>query len=256
MLSFGLIWVQQADAASPGDVVINEIRIDQPSTDNDEYFELAGDPNTTLDGLTYIVIGDGSGGSGVIEAVVDLTGQSITTDGYFVAAESTFSLGAADLTMSLNFENSDNVTHLLVEGFSGLEGDDLDTDDDFTLSPMPTPFVDVGDTLGDVTGVVGFSFGEYEVLFTEAIYPISGKLRKENTKLKGSKQKLTVASFNVLNLDPNDDDGDEDVANGRFGAIAAIIVDNLRRPDIIALQEVQDNNGSVISDVTSADVTL
>ena len=53
-------------------VSINEIRIDQPSTDIDEYFELAGSAGTSLTGMTYLVIGDGSGGSGTIEAVVDL----------------------------------------------------------------------------------------------------------------------------------------------------------------------------------------
>ena len=66
----------------------------------------------------------------VIEAVVDLSGQAIPGSGYFVMAESTFSLGTADYVTSLNFENSDNVTHLLVSGFSGADGDDLDTDDD------------------------------------------------------------------------------------------------------------------------------
>lgn len=118
-------------------VTINEIRIDQPSTDNDEYFELSGPPGASLDGLTYLVIGDGSGGSGVIEAVVDLSGQVIPTSGFFVAAESTFSLGTADLTANLNFENSDNVTHLLVSGFSGANGQDLDTDDDGVLDATP-----------------------------------------------------------------------------------------------------------------------
>ncbi|MCW8984526.1 MAG: lamin tail domain-containing protein, partial [Thermoanaerobaculales bacterium] len=116
---------------------ISEVRIDQPGTDNDEYFELADVPGTSLDGLTYLVIGDGTGGSGTIEAVVDLTGLSIPPSGYFVAAEGTFILGAADLTTSLNFENSDNVTHLLVSGFSGANGDDLDTDDDGILDTTP-----------------------------------------------------------------------------------------------------------------------
>lgn len=123
--------------AQTGDVSINEVRIDQPSTDNDEYFELAGPSGHTLDGLTYLVIGDGAGGSGVIEAVVDLTGASIGTSGFFVAAESTFSLGTADATVNLNFENGDNVTHLLVDGFTGANGDDLDTDDDGTLDSSP-----------------------------------------------------------------------------------------------------------------------
>ena len=68
-------------------VFISEIRIDQPGADTDEYFELAGTPGASLDGLTYMVIGDGFGGSGVIEAVVDLTGQTIPGSGLFVAAD-------------------------------------------------------------------------------------------------------------------------------------------------------------------------
>jgi predicted extracellular nuclease len=131
--------------AQSGDQVnISEIRIDQPSTDNDEYFELVGTPGASLDGLTYLVIGDGTGASGVIEAVVDLSGKAIPGGGYFVAAESTFSLGTADLVTDLNFENSDNVTHLLVSGFSGANGDDLDTDDDGVLDLTPwTTLVDL-----------------------------------------------------------------------------------------------------------------
>jgi uncharacterized protein len=123
----------------PPAVVINEIRIDQPSTDNDEYFELAGEAGTALNGLTYLVIGDAAPelGSGVIEAVVDLSGQTIPASGYFVAAEGTFALGTADLTVNLNFENGDNVTHLLVWNFSGTDGQDLDTNDDGALDVTP-----------------------------------------------------------------------------------------------------------------------
>lgn len=128
-----------------GTIRINEIRIDQFGDDNDEYFELLGPPNASLDGLTYIVIGDSSAGglSGVIEAIVDLTGSSISASGFFVAAESTFTLSTPDLVTTLNFENSDNVTHMLVEGFKGLLGDDLDTDDNCTLDTTPwTSIVD------------------------------------------------------------------------------------------------------------------
>jgi len=129
-----------AVAGHAGSVTINEIRIDQPGDDNDEYVELAGPEGTSLDGLTYLVIGDGTGGSGVIEAVVDLTGSSIGagSGGFFLAAESTFSLGPTpDLVTTLDFENSDNVTHLLVSGFTGADGDDLDLDDDCVLDVMP-----------------------------------------------------------------------------------------------------------------------
>jgi predicted extracellular nuclease len=60
----------------------------------------------------------------------------------------------------------------------------------------------------------------------------------------------------VLNLDPNDADGDTDVADGRFAAIAAHVVSNLGSPDIIGLQEIQDDSGSVDDGTIAADVTL
>ncbi|MCP4362014.1 MAG: DUF11 domain-containing protein, partial [Chloroflexi bacterium] len=119
-------------------VIISEVRTDQPSTDNDEYFELAGDAGTALDTLTYIVIGDdGSGGSGTIESVTSLSG-SIAAGGFYLGVESTFSLTTtADLTATLGFENSDNVTHMLVSNFTGSLGDDIDTDDDGNIDNAP-----------------------------------------------------------------------------------------------------------------------
>ena len=117
-----LALVTAANAAS-----INEIRIDQSSTDNDEYFELAGAADESLDGLTYLVIGDGATGSGTVEYALDLAGYSIPADGYFLGVESTFTLASgADAVVEINFENSDNVSHFLVSGFTGANGDDLD----------------------------------------------------------------------------------------------------------------------------------
>ncbi|MGH7151111.1 MAG: hypothetical protein ACREIU_10450, partial [Planctomycetota bacterium] len=75
--------------------------------------------------------------SGVIEAVIELTGSAIPPSGFFVVAESTFSLGVANLTDFLEFEDGDNVTHLLVSGFTGADEDDLDTDDDGVLDVTP-----------------------------------------------------------------------------------------------------------------------
>ncbi|MHC4376860.1 MAG: hypothetical protein ACYS26_09710 [Planctomycetota bacterium] len=118
--------------------VINEIRVDQPGFDTEEYFELAGPPGLRLDGLSYVVLGDSSaGGSGVVEAVVNLDGSSIPESGYFVAAESGFTLGAADLVTNLAFENADTVSHFLVRDFSAVLGEDLDLDDDGLLDAQP-----------------------------------------------------------------------------------------------------------------------
>ncbi|WP_299473286.1 choice-of-anchor I family protein [uncultured Roseibium sp.] len=120
------------------------------------------------------------------------------------------------------------------------------------------PDVNVGDQLGDVTGVVSYSFGNFEIAptvdFTSQI--VSAGLEEETTEVTGAEDLLTIASYNVLNLDTNDADGDADVANGRFTKIAEHIVNNLGTPDIIGLQEVQDNSGSTDDGVVSASETL
>ena len=117
--------------------------------------------------------------------------------------------------------------------------------------------MDVGASLGDVTGVVSYGFSNFEILPTEAFSVVSNStLTPESTQLTGTNNQLTIASYNVLNLDPNDNDGDTDIANGRFDAIAQQLVSNLNTPDIIGLQEVQDNSGSADDGTTAADVTL
>ncbi|WP_013334800.1 endonuclease [Gloeothece verrucosa] len=77
---------------------------------------------------------------------------------------------------------------------------------------------------------------------------------------------LSVATFNVENLDPqkealakvkdkDPDNVDDDVAKGKFSALAKEIVNDLQAPDIIALQEIQDNDGAELSSVVDASVT-
>lgn len=145
--------------------------------------------------------------------------------------------------------------------------------EDSGIFSFDIPEVDSGEVVGDVTGVVGYGFGNYEIYVTEAIAPATAIATVMSgfgigfdfslptfdytiPSLPGSVDDLTVASYNVLNLDPNDSDGDQDVANGRFSAIAGQIVNDLGSPDIVALQEIQDNTGSANDGVTAADVTL
>lgn len=129
-------------------------------------------------------------------------------------------------------------------------------DPDLLPDGFEPPGLNVGDQLGDVTGVVGYSFGNFEVNVTEAFIPEPSGLEQEITTLVGTDTQLTMASYNVLNLDPNDADGSADVTNGQFERLATQIVNNLQAPDIIALQEIQDNSGSDDDGTTAADMTL
>ena len=101
-------------------VRINEIRIDQPGTDNEEYIELVGVPGTSLTGLHYIIIGDNP--TGLVETVINLNGRIIPPDGTFVMGKNTLTLAVPDFLLTavaLNLENQDTVTHMLVAGFTG-----------------------------------------------------------------------------------------------------------------------------------------
>jgi 2',3'-cyclic-nucleotide 2'-phosphodiesterase (5'-nucleotidase family)/predicted extracellular nuclease len=115
------------------------------------------------------------------------------------------------------------------------------------------PELNVGDDLSNVTGVVGYGFGNYEINVTEAFtveQPTSNVA--EVTEIAGSKTELTVATYNVLNVTSNEADGDAD----QIAQLAQQIVNNLGSPDILALQEIQDNSGVTNDGTLDADETL
>lgn len=127
----------RAAGGSPPAITLNEVRIDQPGTDNDEFVELVGPPGASLDGLSLVVVGDGEGLSGCIEEIVDLASHAIAPDGCFLLAQPQMTLATPDLTTPLEFENSDNLTLFLVQGCVGWLEQDLDLDDDGLLDLTP-----------------------------------------------------------------------------------------------------------------------
>ncbi|MFE1511974.1 endonuclease/exonuclease/phosphatase [Streptomyces sp. NPDC058726] len=110
------------------------------------------------------------------------------------------------------------------------------------------PDANVGDTLaGDTTGPLDYNqFGGYTLVASDLGTLESGDLRRETTR-RQHRSELAIATYNVENLDPSDD---------TFAAHAAAIVDNLRSPDILSLEEIQDNNGATDDGTVAADRTL
>jgi predicted extracellular nuclease len=121
---------------------------------------------------------------------------------------------------------------------------------DALLFPGPVPLVQVGDSLSDVTGVMRYNFGSYEVAATAGFGVRSRGLMPETTTLVGTPDSVTVASYNVLNLSATPSDS----AQRRL--LASQIVKGLHSPDIIALQEIQDESGEADDGTTSAEGTL
>jgi predicted extracellular nuclease len=108
--------------------------------------------------------------------------------------------------------------------------------------------VNVGDELGSVVGVVRFDFENFEIDTLADLVVTPGGLTPETTSLVGDDDEITVATFNVLNLAPN--------AGSRFDALAAIIVSNLGAPDIVALQEIMDDSGTIDDGTVAAETTF
>ncbi|HEX8655241.1 MAG TPA: Calx-beta domain-containing protein, partial [Allosphingosinicella sp.] len=102
-----------------------------------------------------------------------------------------------------------------------------------------TQMLSMGDGLGNVTGIVDFDFTDLK-LFVTAINSgsfVNTQPTQEVTALTGDDRSLTVATFNVENLTAA---GDPD----RFPELAGIIANNLQAPDIVIIEEIQDNNGT------------
>lgn len=127
-------WGNECDPGGGDGVFINELRIDHSGADDNEYVELGGPAGTSLDGYSYIVIGDGVGGEGVLETIIDLTGLVIADDGLLSLGKAEMTIAIPDVVIDgLSFENSNTVTHMIVEGLTAILGDDLDAEDDGVL---------------------------------------------------------------------------------------------------------------------------
>ncbi len=112
-----------------------------------------------------------------------------------------------------------------------------------------TPMANTGDTLaGTTSGVLDYSFSNFKLLVTSEPTVVPGGITRE-TAVPDTGGQLSIASYNVENLDPTD-------PVEKFDALADQIVRNLQAPDIVGLEEVQDNDGAQQSGVTAADETL
>ncbi|POX41240.1 endonuclease/exonuclease/phosphatase family protein [Streptomyces sp. Ru72] len=110
------------------------------------------------------------------------------------------------------------------------------------------PQANVGDTLaGTTTGPLDYNqFGGYTLVAGRLGTLESGGLQRETTR-KQERGELAVATYNVENLDPSDT---------TFAAHASAIVNNLQSPDIVSLEEIQDDNGATDDGTVDASQTV
>ena len=102
----------------------------------------------------------------------------------------------------------------------------------------------LGDGLGDVEGVVDYAFGSFELRASRPLQVAPHELARETSGLSAAPGTLTVASYNLRNFGPADAQ--------RALRLARDVVDALHAPAILALQEMQDDDGPADSGETEA----
>lgn len=193
-------------------------------------------PTTVIDNDSFGTYDPATDG---IDFWESLEGMRVTLDAPR-AVSNTNSFGETDVIVS----GGTGATGANARGgitISGTGGGDfnpekIQIDDTFGALIGYTPGHSIGDVLASVTGVVNYSFLNYEVLATSAVTVTQDvTLTDEQTALQGDVNYVTIATYNVENMDPSDN---------KYTILAHDIIYSLSAPDIVALQEVQDADGA------------
>ncbi|MFC8293232.1 endonuclease/exonuclease/phosphatase family protein [Streptomyces sp. NPDC057242] len=115
---------------------------------------------------------------------------------------------------------------------------------------QPFPKANVGDVLAGATeGPLDFNqYGGYTLTARTLGTVVDRGLERETTDRQHGNE-LAVATYNVENLDPTD-------PQEKFDALAKAVVENLASPDVVALEEIQDDNGAKNDGTVSAAQTV
>ncbi|MFD5627494.1 endonuclease/exonuclease/phosphatase family protein [Streptomyces sp. NPDC127072] len=112
------------------------------------------------------------------------------------------------------------------------------------------PVANVGDVLtGTTAGPLDYAtYGGYNLQATQLGTLTAKGLKPETTRKQKSKE-LAIATYNVENLDALDE-------QEKFDRLADGVAVSLNSPDIVALEEIQDDNGAVNDGTVTSEATL
>lgn len=128
------------------------------------------------------------------------------------------------------------------------------------------PRLNVGSRLSTrITAPLNFRADSYQLALSEPFKHEDHFISLAKSSLKPSDNALTVMTLNCFNLDPHVEsealvmnpsrDIDDDWGEGRFHTLGQAVVLQANSPDIVALQEIQDNDGAEITDIVDASKT-
>ncbi|HPH95502.1 MAG TPA: endonuclease/exonuclease/phosphatase family protein [Anaerolineaceae bacterium] len=114
---------------------------------------------------------------------------------------------------------------------------------------MIVPNMKVGDKFTEpLVGIMDYNFGYFKIQVTGRPKTADGGLIRSEAAPAAAEDQLSIASYNLTNFDPLDE-------ALRFELAAEHIVKVMQSPDIIGLQEVQDNDGPANTGKVTAEKT-
>lgn len=109
----------------------------------------------------------------------------------------------------------------------------------------------IGDTFqAPVTGPVTYDYSNYKILSDVDNLPevTKGNIKPEQTTLTPATDKLSIASYNVENFTAVS----SETPDSKVEKLANSFVNDIKKPDVITLMEMQDDSGSANDGVTSS----
>jgi Abnormal spindle-like microcephaly-assoc'd, ASPM-SPD-2-Hydin len=183
-------------------VRINEARLSSPTALDDlsnnfvEVFHTSGSASVSLSGLTLVVVSSNTNFVGSVDFAVDLATAQTDANGFVLITDdgSTTPRDAGDVTLA-NFDLFGSPsTFLLVTGFSGAAGNDLDTNNDGIFDS--TPWTSILDSVSvDSASNAAFDYSPTVVLSADTFAPAGFK-----RVVDGTGSYVTLA-FNDTTLD-------------------------------------------------------
>lgn len=128
------------------------------------------------------------------------------------------------------------------------------------------PRLNVGSKLiTQITAPLNYRVGSYQLALTEPFKHEDHFVSLTKSGLSPSDNALTIMTLNCFNLDPHvesealvmnpSQDIDDDWGEGRFHTLGQAVALQANLPDIVALQEIQDNDGAEMTDIVDASKT-
>ena len=128
------------------------------------------------------------------------------------------------------------------------------------------PRLNVGSKLlSIVSGPLNYRAESYQLAVDQAFEVEPSRISLTTSRLKPKSGFLTIMAMNGFNLDGHIESGslvknprqdvDDDWGDGRFHSLAQAVVQQAHVPDIVALQEIQDNDGAEMTEVIDASLT-